>query len=135
MIIDLLAGALYFSLVFGAGFVLGTIRVLAIVPFIGTRTAELIEVPIMVLISFLAARWIIRRLAMPPVLYARLVMGLSALALLIAAELGFVLWLRGMSLAEYFATRDPLTGTVYYFTLLVFGAMPLILMYSSERSR
>jgi hypothetical protein len=33
------AGVLYFALVFGAGFVLGTIRILWIVPSFGTRTA------------------------------------------------------------------------------------------------
>lgn len=40
------AGALYFALAFGAGFVLGTIRVLWAVPRFGERTAELMETPI-----------------------------------------------------------------------------------------
>ena len=35
------AGVLYFALVFGAGFVLGTIRILWVVPSFGTRMAEL----------------------------------------------------------------------------------------------
>jgi len=51
---------LYFAFVFGAGFVLGTIRVLPVVPRIGTRTAELMETRVMIVVSFLAARWIIR---------------------------------------------------------------------------
>ena len=47
------AGALYFALVFGAGFVLGTIRTLWIVPRLGTRMAELMETPIMLVITIL----------------------------------------------------------------------------------
>ena len=38
------AGVLYFAVVFGAGFALGTIRTLWIVPRVGTRLAELIGV-------------------------------------------------------------------------------------------
>ena len=41
------AGVLYFALVFGVGFVLGTIRTLLVVPRVGTRKAELMEMPIM----------------------------------------------------------------------------------------
>jgi hypothetical protein len=59
------AGALYFALVFGAGFVLGTIRSLWIVPRLGTRMSELTETPIMLVIIILAARWIVRRPAVP----------------------------------------------------------------------
>lgn len=35
--------AAYFSLVFGAGFVLSVVRTLWIVPRVGTRTAELLR--------------------------------------------------------------------------------------------
>ena len=40
------AGVLYFALVFGAGFVLGAIRIMWVVPRFGTRIAELMETPI-----------------------------------------------------------------------------------------
>lgn len=128
-----LAGLLYFAVVFAAGFVLGTVRVLAIVPLIGARTAELVEFPVMLLVSFVAARWIIRKLTIPPTFYARLGMGTVALILLLAAEFGFVLWLRGISLTEYFEARDPLAATVYYLALSMFAAMPLILMKVGTR--
>ena len=41
------AALLYFLNVFGAGFLLGPIRIFLLVPKIGVRAAELIEMPIM----------------------------------------------------------------------------------------
>ena len=61
------AGALYFALVFGAGFVLGTIRTLWVVPRLGMRVAELMETPIMLVVTIAAARWIVHRLVVPSV--------------------------------------------------------------------
>jgi hypothetical protein len=121
------AGVLYFAFVFGAGFVLGTVRTLWIVPRLGTRTAELMEMPIMLLVTIVVARWIILRLGVPSTLSARLGMGFIALVLMLVAEFGLVLWLRGLSIREYLATRDPVSGTVYYAMLVVFALMPLVL--------
>ena len=53
-------------------------------------------------------------------------MGFIALGLLLVAELTLVLWLQGMSIREYFASRDPVAGTVYYVMLAVFAVMPLL---------
>ena len=44
------AATVYFALVFGAGFVLGPIRILLVVPRLGGRIAELIEFPVMLLV-------------------------------------------------------------------------------------
>jgi hypothetical protein len=44
---------------------------------------------------------------------------------LVAAEFGFVLLVRGISLREYFATLDPLSGAAYYLALLVYAVAPL----------
>jgi hypothetical protein len=119
------AGVLYFLLVFGAGFVLGPVRILWVAPRLGTRLAEVFEAPIMLVIAFLAARWIVRRLAVPSAPWSRLSMGCFALGLLLLAEFSLVLWLRGLSIHEYLAGRDPVAETVYYFTLAVFAVMPL----------
>ncbi len=120
------AGLLYFALVFGAGFVLGPIRVLWLVPRLGERIAELLEPPVMLVVIVLSARWIVRRFALPPVAASRLAMGGLAIGLLLAAEFAVVLWLRGMTLAEYFATRDPVSGTAYYAALAAFAVMPML---------
>jgi hypothetical protein len=119
-------GALYFALVFGAGFVLGSIRVLWIVPRLGMRMAELVEAPFMLAVIVLAARGIVRSLAVPFTASRRLGMGCVALCLVLATEFTLVLWLRGLSIADYLATRDPVSGTVYYLLLGVFAIMPVL---------
>jgi hypothetical protein len=118
------AGLLYFAIVFGAGFVLGTIRTLWIVPRFGARTAELMEAPIMFVITVLAARWVVRHLLLPFTLATRLGVGSVALAFLLTVEFTVVLWLRGLTIGEYIRQRDPVAGTVYILMLGVFAAMP-----------
>jgi hypothetical protein len=120
------AGVLYFALVFGAGFVLGPIRILWVVPRFGTRMAELMEMPIMFVVTLVAAGWITRRLALPFSAASRLGKGSVALVLMLVAEFTLVLWLRGLSIREYIASRDPVSGTVYYVMLAVFAIMPLL---------
>jgi hypothetical protein len=120
------AGALYFAFVFGAGFVLGAIRIIWVVPRFGTRIAELMEAPIMFMVTLLAAQWIVRRLAVPPKVSSRLTMGCIGLGLMLVAEFTLVLWLRGLSLSDYLSSRDPVSGTVYYVMLGVFCIMPLL---------
>ncbi len=128
------AGALYFALVFTAGFVLGTIRLLWLVPRFGERAAELIEAPIMLGVIVLAAQWTVRYLAVPPSPPKRLGVGFVALGILLAAELTLVLWLRGLSIADYVATRDPVSGAVYLVMLGLFAVMPALMARRSGRS-
>jgi hypothetical protein len=129
------AGMLYFVFVFGAGFLLGPIRILWIVPRLGTRVAELLEAPIMFVITIVAARWIVRRLAVPSTASSRLSMGSIALSLLLIAEFTLVLWLRGLSIREYLAGRDAVAVTVYYVMLGAFAIMPLLVARRSGRSQ
>ena len=105
---------------------LGPIRILWVVPRFGTRMAELMETPIMLVVTIIAARWIVRRLALPSTPSSRLGMGCIALGLMLVAEFTLVLWLRGLSISEYLASRDPVSGTVYYVMLGVFAIMPLL---------
>lgn len=53
-----LAGLAYFTLVFAAGFGLGTLRVLALAPILGEGGAVLLELPIILAIAWMACRWI-----------------------------------------------------------------------------
>ncbi len=121
------AGAAYFALVFGAGFVLGSIRVLWVVPRFGERTAELMETPLMLVVTILAARWITRRLILSTTRSARLGVGFVALGLLLVAEFTVVFWLRGFTIDQYFASREPVAGAAYIVMLGVFAMMPLLM--------
>jgi hypothetical protein len=59
------AGLTYFAIVFGMGFVFGAIRTVWVVPHVGTRLAELMETPLMFVVTIVTARWIVLHLALP----------------------------------------------------------------------
>ena len=120
------AGFAYFALVFGAGFVLGALRVSLLVPRFGERISELAEMPLMFAVVVFAARFVMRRFAVPPSIPARLGTGLLALALLLAAELLLAVVLQERSLADYLASRDPVSGSVYLAMLGLFALMPVL---------
>lgn len=122
----LIASVVYFALTFGAGFCLAFIRIPFLEPRLGPRWAELVELPAMIVVIVFACRWTLRRLAVPPNAGARLVMGSAALALMLTAEFRLVLSLRGMTIEQYFATRDPVSGAAYYLSLLFLAALPLL---------
>lgn len=136
----LAAAFAYFALVLGSGFVLGVIRVPFLVPRIGERWAELAEMPVMAVVIFVAAGFILRCFpdVRPP--GRSLVVGFLALALMVCAELGLAVALQDKTLAEYLASRDPVSGSVYLAMLVAFALMPrLRLRYcsilSTSRSR
>jgi hypothetical protein len=118
------AGLAYFAIVFGVGFALGAVRVPLLVPRLGVRTAELLEMPLMAVAIVLAARFVVRRFALPPRAGPRLAVGALAFALLACAELGLATLLSGQSVLQYIGGRDPVSGTVYLAMLLVFALMP-----------
>lgn len=120
------AGLVYFLFVFGFGFVFGVLRVLWLVPQLGTRTAELMEMPLMLAVIYFAARWLLRR--HPDwSLFESLLAGLLALGLLVAAELALAWWLSGQGPLAYAASRDPVSGLAYLAGLLVFALAPMAL--------
>ena len=121
------AGLAYFALVMGAGFVMGSVRVPFLVPRLGERMAELVEMPFMFVVILLAARFTVRRFALPPSASIRLAAGFLALALSVLAELLLAAAFQDRTVGDYIASRDPVSGGVYLAMLLLFGLMPLIL--------
>jgi hypothetical protein len=115
---------LYFVIVFGAGFILGPIRLLLVIPRVGVRSAELMEAPIMFVVMILASRWIVRKFSEPSDFASRLVLGFLALVLMLGSEFALAIILNGTSVRQYIATRDPVSGSVYYALLIVFAVLP-----------
>lgn len=117
---------IYFAIVFAVGFALGAVRVLWLVPALGERWAELSEMPLMWLASYLTARYLLSRsrdgLYWTDALWA----GLLALLLLLAVEFTAVLGLRGLTLSDYLASRDWVSGTAYMVSLLIYAFMPAL---------
>ena len=52
-------------------------------------------------------------------------MGCIALGLMLVAEFRLGLWIRGITIREYFVARDPVSGTVYFMTLGAFAGVPM----------
>jgi hypothetical protein len=121
------AGLTYFSMTFGAGFIMGAIRVPFLEPHLGERVAELIEMPFMFIVIVLAARFATARFGLPATPWVRLSTGFLALGLLIAAELLLAVAFQSRALGEYVSSRDPVSGSVYLAMLALFAAMPLVI--------
>jgi hypothetical protein len=88
--------------------------------------AELLEAPLMLLVIIIAANWIIRRFQLPARSIYRLGTGFIAFVLGLIFEFGLVLTLRGLTLREYFDSRDPIAAAIYYSSLILFALMPLL---------
>lgn len=120
------AALTYFLMVFGTGFLLGPIRIFWLVPKVGIRTAELMELPIMMGMIVFSATFINRRFRGSN--RETLFSGLLALGFSLGAEVGVAVLLQGRSVWDAFFNRDPVSGTAYYLSLLLFGLMPWILV-------
>ena len=120
------AASLYFLAVFAAGFLLGTPRVLFIVPALGELPAVLLELPLMLVISWFVCRAVTARVPVGDDVGARLAMGVMAFALLMAAEILLGRYGFGRSLAEIVAAYGTAAGFIGLFGQVGFALIPLL---------
>lgn len=106
----IIAATAYCLALFGPGFVLGTMRVVLIMPRIGEFAATLLELPVMLTAAFFACRWAIRRWKVPNATSLRLVMASSFLALLLSMEMLLGIALFGRTMAEQWAAQTTPAG-------------------------
>jgi hypothetical protein len=119
------AGALYAIVVFSIGFILGTIRVLLLVPRVGETTAVILEAPVMLAASWFICRWCVHRLDVRRTVPARSLIGLVAFLVLMSAEVGLGAVL-GRSLADQFAMYKSASGAIGLAAQVIFAMFPVI---------
>lgn len=117
------AALAYWALIFALGFVLGTVRVLWGAAALGETNFLLLEVPAMLLASWLVARQLVARFAVARTGPA-LAMGALALALLLAAELALGVIGFGQSPREWLADLLRAPGIYGLISQLGFALMP-----------
>lgn len=122
------AGMIYFAVAFTAGFAVGTIRVLAIVPQIGETIAVLMELPVMLALSWLVCAWLLRRLAVPARPRERIAMGGSAFLLLMAGELGVSVFALGRTVVQHLQTFQTASALLGLAAQIIFATLPLVQM-------
>ena len=119
------ASCAYSGIVFVAGFILGVLRILAVAPLVGELGAVLIELPIILAISWIACGAIIGRYAIPARWQDRARMGAFAFILLIAAEFCLSLSL-GRSADTFLAGLIGPAGAIGLIGQLAFALFPLL---------
>jgi len=120
------AASLYFAIVFGAGFLLGPIRVLWLEPRFGMTAAALCEAPLLLAAMILAARWVPGKVGLPLRLPLLATMGIGALVLQQFADFIVGIALRGLAPGEQLAHFMTPAGMIYGGLLLAFAAMPML---------
>lgn len=120
----LFAGSVYFLLVFTAGFVLGTLRTLVLVPNIGPLIATLIEAPVMLGIGYIVCRFVLRRW---PVQDRRWVMVAVFLMLLVLFEWQLGILLFGITAAQQWANLATSAGLMGLSAQILVALMPVVI--------
>jgi len=126
------SGGLYFLLVFTVGFILGAVRVTFLVPRLGERWAELLELPLMGVVIWFAAGYVVRKYAQSTAPSVRWSTGVVGLVYLVGAEFALVLVVQSRTFADYISSRDPVSGSVYIVMLIFFAAAPWLLTRRRE---
>lgn len=124
----LVAGFVYFTLVFALGFLLGTLRTLVVqsVPGDVRLIGVLVELPIMLAASWFVCRFLVRRMSVDPAASQRAAMGGVALALLLLAELALGALLFGRTPVEHVALYREPSYALGLAAQIGFGLMPLL---------
>ena len=121
-----IAGLAFFVVALGWGFVLGALREIVVAPRLGGVAAVALEVPIMLAISWVAARALVRIFAVPATVGARLGMGLLAFVLLQISEVVLAAWF-GTPIEVFVAALATAKGALGMSAQVIFAIIPLAL--------
>lgn len=120
------AGFVYATGVFGAGYVLGAIRLRLLVPHLGTTYAVLLEAPLMLGVSWWVSRWCVGQWAVSARPGPRILMGVVALVVLLSEELALAVLAFAQSPGAYARGLFSVAGGIGFGAQLLFACFPLI---------
>jgi hypothetical protein len=120
------AGVAYFAIAFAVGFALGTLRATMIAPRLGETDAVLIELPVMLCVSWFACAWLVRRFVVAQEVLPRALMGGVALALLLVAELGLSVFMLQRTVVQHFALYGESSAQLGLAAQVLFALFPLL---------
>ena len=132
---SLKAGFMYFMIVFGVGFLLGTFRVFLLVPAIGETPAVALEGPIILAASWFSSLWLIRKFGVFDRLASRLATGLFAFALLMVGEVGVSIFGYGRTFDEHLASYRSVASILGMTGQLAFAIFPAIQLAVRRQGR
>src|ERR1700712_1504501 len=121
------AGLLYFAAVFTFAFAMGIARVLVVAPRLGPTAAVLLEVPILVVASWIVARRLLRNRSLT--LPQRATMGATAFMLTMASEAALSVIMRGQSVTDWAAAVATPLGLAGLVGQVIFAAMPIFVSH------
>ena len=116
----------YFAIVFAVGFLLGALRVLLVVPAIGELPATAAELPLLLLVSWVACGFLVKQNAFASTLPQRLAMGAIAFSILMLCELGFSTLVFNRTLVDYLAQFHNPPGLLGLAGQVMFAAIPAL---------
>jgi hypothetical protein len=125
MIVTVKAALGYTGVVFGAGFLLGTLRVVLLERWLGSVIAVLLELPLMLGVSWLACGAVLGRFRVSTRLGPRLGVGSLAFMLLMLAEAGVSVLGFGRTLAEHLATYRATSAQLGLLAQIAFALFPI----------
>ncbi len=120
------AGFLYFLGIFALGFILGTIRTILLVPRIGPLAGVLLEIPVMLTVSWFFCRRLIVKYSVKTESEYLFIFGGSAFLWLMAAEALMSVLLFGQTWNGYITGILNLPGALGLSAQIVFGIIPVI---------
>lgn len=108
---------------FAAGFVMGTLRELILIPAFGEDTGRWVEfIPLLVII--IAIGWKLTRKYPPATILQAFALGIGGTSVLLLLESAFALLVLGMPLTSYLSGFDITAGALFPFGLLVMLCVP-----------
>jgi hypothetical protein len=124
MRVSLVAGFFYFLIVGAAGVLFGSLREMFLSPVIGHSIAVVLELPVMLAIAWFSCQRLVKWCGVSDTLWLRLVMGVTAFALLMVMEQSISFALQKLVVAQV-AQAWTIIDYIGFASQAAFGLMPL----------